>query len=49
MGKRENVFVFEDTEKTCRDMPYLSLAIKQSRQMQDVFLEGPPGPACRNL
>lgn len=37
MGKSENVCVFEDTEKTCKDIPYLSLAIKQSRKMQDIF------------
>ena len=52
MGKSENVCVFEDTEKTCKDMPYLSLAIKQSRKMQDIFWgRSPraPRPSCRGF
>ena len=49
MGKSENVFVFEDTEKTCKDMPYLSLAIKQSRKMQDIFWGETPDPAYKSL
>lgn len=44
MGKSENVFIFEDTEKTCKDMPSLSLAIKQSREMQDIFWGRHPIP-----
>lgn len=47
MGKSENVFVFEGTEKTCKDMPYLSLAIKQSRKMQDIFWGRHPIPHAK--
>lgn len=48
MGKSENVCVFEDTEKTCKDIPYLSLAIKPvSARCREYILGETPDPSYR--
>ena len=39
MGREENVFIFQDTEKQCKSVDRLRAAVKNSTEKQKLILE----------